>query len=388
MNGKKVLFVLRYAGMGGSCASMINLLSLYKERGIEFDVFLMEHTGEWTQTVAQYGNLLPEDVALSAAIKEKSKLQGAAQFLRRVRFVLSHKLFGKDVAIQKLYQAAARKLSNRYDHVIAFQESETTEFVSYIAAPHKIAWVHTDFKWYWNFTDPTRLPEIYAGFHDIVCVTQASAEGVIDRLQWDPNRAQVICNTLPEGRIKAKAGLAADAPESKKKQFLFVSVGRLNPEKAFHRIPQVAEMLKKVGLGFDWYIIGDGVTRTEIAEQIISCGVEDCAHLLGAKMNPYAYVKLADCLVITSESEAQPMVANEALILDKPVISTEFASVREVVKEGENGMIVPQTPEAIASALERFMTDEAFRHTLQAGAKAFRYDNDAVLTAVERLLSR
>ena len=82
------------------------------------------------------------------------------------------------------------------------------------------------------------------------------------------------------------------------------------------------------------------------------------------------------------------MVANEALILDKPVISTEFASVREVVKDGENGMIVPQLPDAIAQALERFMTDDVLRTALKIGACDFQYSNEEEIAAVEKLLAQ
>ena len=388
MNGKKVLFVLKRAGMGGSCASMINLLSLYKEKGITFDVFLMEHTGEWTQTVAQYGNLLPEDVALASALKEKKYLRGAVQYFHRIRFALYYKLRGRNAGIARAYKAAAKKLSNKYDHIIAYQESQSTEFVSYISAAHKIAWVHTDFRWFWDFyKNPEHLSRMYESYDAIACVTEASAQGVVEKLQWDPKNVHVVKNTLPEAIICRKACDPAEKVDKSEKQFLFVSVGRLNPEKAFHRIPMVAENLKTAGYRFAWYVIGDGVTYQQIQDEINARNVGDCVFLLGAKMNPYPYIQAADCLVITSVSEAQPMVANEALILDKPVISTEFASVREVIADGENGMIVAQNPEAMAQALERFMGDAQLRQRLQEGAKAFRYNNDAVLAAVDELLS-
>ena len=387
ISGKKVLFVLKRAGMGGSCASMINLLSLYKERGIVFDVFLMEHTGVWTKEIARYANLLPEDVALASAIKPKSHIRSIGEYARRIAFVLSHKMHGRNAAIQKVYQAAAKKLSNRYDHVIAYQESETTEFACHIATPHKVAWVHTDFRWYLDFIkNYDHLPAIYSRFGDIVCVTQKSKDAVIDVLKWSPERAHVIKNTLPENILREKSCDIIEDVTQTQDALLFVSVGRLNPEKNFQCIPEVAKILKENGIRFMWWIIGDGVTKAQIEENICAFGVENCVCLLGAKMNPYPYVKKADCLVITSESEAQPMVANEALILDKPVISTEFASVYEVIKDGENGMITEQTPEAIAAALLRFATDAEYRGVLQNGAEAFRYPNDRELDAIDRLL--
>ena len=384
INGKKVLFVLRRAGMGGSCASMINLLSLYQEQGITFDVFLMEHTGEWTKEVAKYANLLPEDTALAAAIKTKSQLHGVGEYVRRIAFVLSHKLQGRNAAIEKVYRAAAKKLSGLYDHVIAYQESESTEFASHISAPHKIAWVHTDFERFWKSRAIGATKAIYDAFQDVVCVTDASAKSVMKNLGYEKERVWLIRNTLPTGRIRARATEAV--PEAQKKPFLFVSVGRLSEEKGYDRIPQAARILADKGIEFDWYLVGDGASRRKIEAEVIKWNVEGSVHLLGAKMNPYSYVAMADCIVITSHYEAQPMVANEALILDKPVISTEFTSVYEVIKDGENGMIVQQTPEAIADALEKFVTDGEHREKLQNGAKAFCYSNQQELDAFTQLL--
>ena len=382
----KVLFVLKRAGMGGSCASMINLLSLCKERGLAFDVFLMEHTGIWTNAVARYANLLPEDPALAAAIKSKDQLRGLGQYYHRIRFVLSHKMFGRDAEIARLYRTAAKKLSGKYDHVIAYQESETTEFASYIQAPHKVAWVHTDFERFYHSGAIEAKPEIYGAFDDIVCVTEASVQSVIQNLGLPVEHAHLIRNTLPETPIRERSREVGEDP-LEKRSFCFLSVGRISPEKAYERIPAAAQILKAQGFSFDWYLIGDGISRDAVQAEVERCEVAEQVHLLGARMNPYAYMAQADCLVITSVYEAQPMVANEALILDKPVISTEFASVREVIRNGENGAIVPQTPEAIAEAMARFMTDAPWRACLQEGACAFRYNNENELTAVEQLLS-
>ena len=387
MDGRRVLFVLKRAGMGGSCASMINLLSLYKERGITFDVFLMEHSGEWTQRVAQCANLLPENTELASAIKEKSKLKGLAQYCCRIKYILSYKVRGQRAEIKRLYQAAAQKLSDRYDHVVAYQESETTEFVSYINAKHKVAWVHTDFERFWQIGAIDDWKSNYAAFQDVVCVTEASVQSVIRNLGISADHARLIKNMLSSKQIRQRALEPVSEEYQRKKPFLFVSVGRLSDEKAFERIPQAACRMAAQGMDFDWYLIGDGASRQKILDEIRKCNVEQHVHLLGAQMNPYRFIAMADGLVITSHYEAQPMVANEALILDKPVISTEFASVREVIRDGENGAIVAQSPEAIADALIRFMCEHQEREKLCSGAKLFQYCNDKELAAIDALLT-
>ena len=192
---------------------------------------------------------------------------------------------------------------------------------------------------------------------------------------------------LPTSWIKTRALEAVSENVFKKKTFLFVSIGRLSPEKAYERIPAVARILADSGFDFEWYILGEGASRSIIEEEIDKNNVSCYVKLLGACLNPYPFINMADCLVITSKYEAQPMVANEALILDTPVVSTEFSSVREVISDNTNGIIVAQSPAAIASALHKFMNDEQFRETLKRGAKGFIYSNDREINEINNLLS-
>lgn len=385
MSNNKTLFVLKRASMGGSCASLINLLSLYKEQGRVYDLFLMDHTGEWTDEIRPYANLLPADVELEASVMPKEHLKTLRQRVHRVLFTLSHRLRKPRRPYEALYKRCAKRLTG-YDHVIAYQESETTEFVRFIPCPHRIAFMHNDVERFWLYKDKSGLQKFYEPFQDIACVSDACVQSVRRYMTWPEEHLHWIRNTLPEGRLRERS-LAPVAPsEEKAKPFLFVSVGRMAPQKAFERIPRAARLLKQKGLVFDWYVLGDGPDKEMLVQEVAACDVQDCVHLLGARMNPHSYVRIADCLVITSNYEAQPMVANESLILDTPVISTEFSSVREVIRDGEIGLIVPQTPEALAEAMERFMTDAALRETLTRGANEFRYPNDKELQAIDRLI--
>ena len=61
--------------------------------------------------------------------------------------------------------------------------------------------------------------------------------------------------------------------------------------------------------------------------------------LISNDPNPYKWMKYADCLVISSKSEASPNVLREALFLGTPVISTDCSpTVRALL---EKDRIVP-----------------------------------------------
>ena len=79
----------------------------------------------------------------------------------------------------------------------------------------------------------------------------------------------------------------------------------------------------------------------------------------------------ADLLVVPSRAESYGMVVTEALGRGLPVIATDVGGVAEVVRDGENGLLVsPQDPQALADALRRVLSDAAVAERLAAGAAA------------------
>jgi glycosyltransferase involved in cell wall biosynthesis len=59
----------------------------------------------------------------------------------------------------------------------------------------------------------------------------------------------------------------------------------------------------------------------------------------------------------------------ESLALGTPVVATDVGGVAEVVRDGENGLLVPPgDPEALAGAIARLFGDEALAARLRAAA--------------------
>lgn len=137
---------------------------------------------------------------------------------------------------------------------------------------------------------------------------------------------------------------------------LLCTVGRLDRVKGQQLIPEVASLLKKNKLHFDWYIIGDGDTKEEIAQKCVDFDVEDEVHLLGARKNPYPYMKHCLIYVQPSFSEAFCTTTMEAKILHKPIVTTDAPGMREQFVSGENGLIVDaMTPEALFEGIKTLL---------------------------------
>ena len=73
--------------------------------------------------------------------------------------------------------------------------------------------------------------------------------------------------------------------------YTIVTVGRLGTEKGQIMIPKAAKMLTEKGVSFVWYVVGDGIMRGKIENEIRNNEVEGKVILLGEKKNPFPYIK-------------------------------------------------------------------------------------------------
>ena len=87
----------------------------------------------------------------------------------------------------------------------------------------------------------------------------------------------------------------------------------------------------------------------------------------GSVPKPQDALKQIDLLVLPSSAEGFGLVLIEAMAASIPVIGTNAPGIRDVVKNGETGLLVPVgSPQELAEAIRRVMEDSALRHRLVA----------------------
>lgn len=383
---KKVLFILPAVRSGGSATSMLNLLGLLKERGYEADLFLFQREGCFLERAERVAHVLPEEKIISSVMcpKKQLKSKGLISLLIRMTFVLCHIICGKEKAVELFFRASAKKHSEKYDTVIAYQESLSTDYAQYIECKKRIAWVHSDYHRFAIGKSVEQEQKLYNQYDEIVCVSQVSQNSMLENLHLSASHVHLIYNTIPREFIINQS--KEEVEFLIKRTYTFISMGRFTSEKGFDRAIEVAFRLKNEGVDFIWYIIGDGEDFATIKDRIVEKKLEDYLLLLGLKSNPFPYIRQADCFVMTSRCEAQPMVINEALTLDIPVISTRFSSVEEVIKDGVTGFINDNDEDGIYSGILRYISDDDARNKIKAGAKEFSYANDEIENTVISLL--
>jgi glycosyltransferase involved in cell wall biosynthesis len=139
-------------------------------------------------------------------------------------------------------------------------------------------------------------------------------------------------------------------------------VGRLVPIKT----PAVAlEAFAKSGLAGGGrarlVVVGDGPLRAEMGRLAGSLGIDRQVTWLG-EQNAKALMHAFDLLLLSSDSEANPIVVLEAIARGLPVVATSVGGISETVRHGVNGFVAPvRGVHEIAAALQALASDAELR---------------------------
>jgi glycogen synthase len=148
----------------------------------------------------------------------------------------------------------------------------------------------------------------------------------------------------------------------------FVFVGRLTEQKAL----SVALAALRAVPGATLAIVGDGPERESLVDEAGRLGLDGRVTFVGslARAEALRYLAGARAAVLPSAWENLPHAAVEALAVGTPVIATAVGGVPEIVRDDENGLLVPPNDAAaLARALRAVAADDVLRARLAAGTR-------------------
>jgi glycosyltransferase involved in cell wall biosynthesis len=162
--------------------------------------------------------------------------------------------------------------------------------------------------------------------------------------------------------IRAEFGIPASAP-------LAVVVGRLEPEKGHPTLIEAWPVVHHHFTSAHLLVVGEGSERDRL-EGLAAAHLRAeicCAsvHFLGRREDVPQILAAADVVVMPSYREAQGLAIVEALAANRPVIASNVGGIPEMIRSGENGILVPsQDPSALASAIALLFRDRALASRL------------------------
>lgn len=163
----------------------------------------------------------------------------------------------------------------------------------------------------------------------------------------------------------------------------FLTIGRFAEEKGHSLLIEAISQLPATNSQF--LILGHGPLEKSLRQKVADLKLEEQIKIIAAPDRAKEFLYLADVLVLPSWREGQGLVAHEALMAGVPVISADLPALKEVVIDGENGLLFETGQDtALTIVLTKFLTDEALRDQLKEGVKN-RPLNSPTLESVEKL---
>lgn len=118
-------------------------------------------------------------------------------------------------------------------------------------------------------------------------------------------------------------------------------------------------------------LLGDGPERPRLEAEVRARGLDDDVRFLGEQLDVVPTLQAASVFLLPSETESFGLAALEALACGVPVVATRAGGLPEVVREGDDGYLLPVGDvEAMAAAVGRILDDAALRARLSSNARA------------------
>lgn len=253
----------------------------------------------------------------------------------------------------------------KYDIIVAYMHGAPVKVISGCKdnTVNTFSWLHngspetgTFFK-FWLSKKPAF--KAYKKCDRIVGVSQSVADA-FSGYTGIKEKVAVVYNTSDVERIKNLA--CSDNPFKTDEDIIkIVSVGRISEEKGYDRLLDICCRLKR-GYDIDVTIAGSGKKENELKEEIKAKSADDWFHLAGYQSNPYKYVSNSDIFVCSSYDEGLSTAVTEAVILGKPVISTDVSGAKEILGENnEYGIVTENNDEALYEGLKKMISDKKLR---------------------------
>jgi glycogen synthase len=189
---------------------------------------------------------------------------------------------------------------------------------------------------------------------DSVIATDRSLEPIVRaHLNVPAERVCVIPNALdlreidtlatPSDGISARARVGIGRDEA-----VLLSVGRIEENKGFHVLAGALAALRdhagRIGEGrWRWVLVGEGPFRRRLEAVVSEAGLRDRVVLTGRESdrNLHAWYEAADLFVHPTLYEGSSLVTLEAMAHRRAVVATTAGGLRDKVRPGVNGWLVP-----------------------------------------------
>jgi len=207
----------------------------------------------------------------------------------------------------------------------------------------------------------------------VLSLSTFAAEQAMRLYGVPPGKIAVLPLAVDDAELQTDADLGAfrglfGAPDGK----LVAFAGRLEAAKGIQVMVDSLPHVLTVCPDTRVVIAGEGPLGRQLADRVRELGLDSAvtfAGRLGGKVLT-TLLRASSVYVIPSLVEASGLGALEAMLCGVPVVAAASGGLRELVRDGENGLLVPAgDPKALAAAVVRVLYDRELAQGLADRAR-------------------
>ena len=395
---KNILFVLDSLECNGASKSAISLLNEFDYDIYSVDLLILnEHDGFFKKQLNSVVNILETPVDLKNYFTPLPKVMKQYLFEKkldilyeRIRRAITYSVFKKrDItSLQKHWKNTIRSfedIDKTYDVAIGFNEIYSTYYIAEkVVANVKIGWNHNDYEKMKR--NKVIDNEIFINLDYIVSVCDENTFQLKQAFSYIKSKFITIENINSPTLISYLAN-SSEEIEFEDNYINILTIGRLVPQKGIDIAVRVCKSLRKENYNIKWYVIGEGPEEKNIFDLIKKEQLEDTFILLGKKNNPYIYMNKSDIIAQTSRYEGKSIVLDEAKILNKCILCTNYPSVHNQIKNNENGEVVEFDIGNICEGIKKLIDHPNIRLKYMNNLKLTDWDNKEEINKLYEIIN-
>lgn len=331
MDISKVYITALHLNHGGVEMVIASLANAFVEKGMEVEVLTTYRYSEPAYPmdervkITYLTDVRPNRDEFKAAIRQKNPIRILREGLKAVR-VLRLRKSTMVKAIKNIKEGAV--ISTRHDHNMWLSQYGAKDVL-------KIAQLHFDHKY-----DPQLISDFKSNYSNIDYFTLLTDKVTGEvREVMEGHNSHTKCVTVPNFLN------FEDVDRTVEREKQVIAAGRLHPDKDFFTMLRIWRLVCEKCEGYTLKIAGQGEQEAALKAFAEELGIADKVCFMG----PVPHDKLlqemcrSKAYLMTSVSEALPMVLLEAMYCKTPPISFELrVGTGSIISDGVNGFIVPE----------------------------------------------
>lgn len=385
---KKILFTIGVLDTGGVAKSLLSLLSTIDKEKYDISLFIAGHDCGMNKEIPKgikiyTDNKIADIVAGTNGIKELFLQRHFLLFFGSlIRIVLSK--FNYAWAGWWLSQLMPIITKDNYDMIVDYNGQHMLYYmVDKLNGRIKISFFHSDYKMWRYYEKMDR--KYYKKVNYIFTISETCVNSLKEIFPEISKKIKLMENISSPKYIMQQASVPINW--KRRHRYVLLSLGLVCINKGSDLAIEVAKILKNKHIDFEWIFLGKVSNDLDFKSIVMKEGLEENIHYLGNVNNPYPYILQTDIFVHLSRFEGKSIALDEAKIMCKPIVVSNFSSVKDQFKDGINASICEMNAEDASQKIILLLKDKYKQNKYKAQLLAECHDNSNEINKLYQFLN-